>query len=68
MTMTPRLRKLALTAHVSASVGWLGAVVAFVGLAVAGLMSDDGQTVRAAYLTMERADRRAISGELSSAR
>jgi hypothetical protein len=53
MTMTPGLRKLALTAHVSASVGWLGAVVAFLALAAAGLTSQDAQTVRAAYLTME---------------
>jgi hypothetical protein len=53
MTMTPGLRKFALTAHVSASVGWLGAVVAFLALAVAGLASQDVQTVRAAYLTME---------------
>jgi hypothetical protein len=53
MTMAPRLRKLALTAHVSASVGWLGAVAGFLGLAVAGLTSEDTQTVRAAYLTME---------------
>jgi hypothetical protein len=51
--MAPRLRKFALTAHISASVGWLGAVVAFVALAVAGLTSQDAQTVRAAYLTME---------------
>lgn len=53
MTMTPGLRKFALTAHVGASAGWLGAVVAFLVLAVAGLSSDDAQTVRAAYLTME---------------
>jgi hypothetical protein len=51
--MPPGVRKVALTAHVTASVGWLGAVVAFVALAVAGLASDNGQTVRAAYLTME---------------
>jgi hypothetical protein len=53
MTMPPGLRKFVLTAHVSASVGWLGAVVAFLALAVAGLTSQDAQTVRAAYLTME---------------
>ena len=53
MTVKPGLRNLALTAHVSASVGWLGAVVAFLMLAVAGLTSEDAQTVRAAYLTME---------------
>jgi len=55
MTMGPRLRKAALTAHVAASVGWLGAVVVFVGLAVVGLTSGDAQTVRGAYLVMEPA-------------
>jgi uncharacterized membrane protein len=55
MTMTPRLRKLALTAHVTSSVGWLGAVAAFLALAVVGLTSQDAQTVRAAYLVMEPA-------------
>jgi hypothetical protein len=53
MIMPPRLRKFALTAHVTASVGWLGAVAGFLALAVAGLISQDGQTVRAAYLAME---------------
>ncbi len=51
--MTPRLRKFALTAHVSSSVGWLGAVAGFLALAVAGLTSQDPQRVRAAYLAME---------------
>ena len=53
MIMRPGLRKFALTAHVTSSVGWLGAVAAFLVLAVAGLTSQDAQTVRAAYLTME---------------
>jgi hypothetical protein len=53
MSMTPGLRKLALTAHVGASVGWLGAIIAFLALAVAGLTSEDTETVRAAYLVME---------------
>jgi DMSO/TMAO reductase YedYZ heme-binding membrane subunit len=53
MIMTPRLRKFALAAHVTSSVGWLGAVAAFLGLAVVGLASQDAQTVRAAYLVME---------------
>jgi hypothetical protein len=53
MTMSPRLRKVALTAHVTFSVGWLGAVAGSLALAVAGLTSQDAQTVRAAYLTME---------------
>ena len=55
MTMRPRLRKLALTAHVASSVGWLGAVVVFLALAVVGLTSGDARTVRAAYLVMEPA-------------
>ena len=53
MIMTPSLRKLALTAHVTSSVGWLGAVAAFLALAIAGLTSRDPQMVRAAYLAME---------------
>ena len=53
MALTPRLRKLALTAHVTSSVGWLGAVVTFLALSVASLTSQDPQTVRGAYLVME---------------
>lgn len=53
MILPPRLRKLALTAHVTSSVGWLGAVGAFLALAIAGLTSTDPQLVRAAYLTMD---------------
>ncbi|MDQ0944002.1 hypothetical protein [Streptomyces sp. V1I1] len=49
----PRLRKLTLTLHVTASVGWLGAVAAFLALAVAGLTSSAPQTVRGAYLAMD---------------
>lgn len=41
--MTPRLRKFALTAHVTFSVGWLGAVAGFIALAVAGLINQDAQ-------------------------
>lgn len=51
--MTPQLRKLVLTAHVTSSVGWLGAVAGFLALALAGLTSEDNQMVRAAYLAME---------------
>lgn len=51
MNLSPGVRKLALTAHVSASVGWLGAVAGF--LALAGLTSPDGLKARAAYLSMD---------------
>ncbi len=53
MTMAPSLRKLALTAHVVSSVGWLGAVVVFLALSITAITSDDAGTVRAAYLAME---------------
>jgi hypothetical protein len=52
MSMSSRLRKIALTAHITSSVGWIGAVVAFLALAVAGVTSHDAQLVRAAYLAM----------------
>lgn len=42
-----------LTAHVTSSVGWLGALGGFFVLAVAGLASEDPQTVRAAYPAMD---------------
>ncbi|MFZ5479501.1 MAG: hypothetical protein ACOZNI_22240 [Myxococcota bacterium] len=52
--MPPRLRKLVLTAHVAASVGWLGAVLAYLALAVTGVASEDALLARAAYVSMER--------------
>jgi hypothetical protein len=51
--MGPRLRKAALTAHVACSVGLLGAIAAFLALALAGLSGLDGPLIPAAYLAME---------------
>ena len=53
MTMSPGVRKLALTAHVTASVGWLGAVAAFLALAIVGVTSGEVQMVRAVDLVAE---------------
>jgi hypothetical protein len=53
MTMAPNLRKLMLTAHVTSSVGWLGAVTSFLALAIVGVTTQDAQIMRAAYLGME---------------
>jgi len=53
--MTPRLRRLSLTAHVSCSVGWLGAIAVFLALAVIGLACPQAQTARGVYLVMEPA-------------
>src|ERR687887_134909 len=51
--LTPSLRKLALTAHVTSSVGWLGSVAGFLVLAITGVTSQDSEVVRAAYVAME---------------
>jgi len=53
MTMPSGMRKVALTAHIISSIGWFGAVAAFLALAIAGMTSQNPQLVRAAYLAME---------------
>jgi hypothetical protein len=50
--MTGALRRFVFTTHVTSSVGWAGAVVAFLALAVIGLTSPHEPTVRGAYLVM----------------
>ena len=50
--MTPALRRFTFTTHVTSSVGWVGAVLAFLALAVIGFTSDDEVKVRGAYLLM----------------
>ena len=51
--MTPRLRKFALSVHLTFSVGWIGAVLAYLALGVGAVTSQDVQTVRAAWIAME---------------
>src|SRR5258708_7561866 len=53
MTLKPRLRRIMLTAHVTVAVGWLGAVAAFLALAIAGLTSQDARLVQSVYLSMD---------------
>ena len=55
MIMRAGVRKLMLTAHVTSSVGWLGAVLTFLALAVIGVTSEDAPTVRGVYLVMQPA-------------
>ncbi|MBI2185822.1 MAG: DUF2269 domain-containing protein [Acidobacteria bacterium] len=55
MIMTPGVRRFALTTHVTASVGWLGAVVVFLAHAAIGLTNQNPQIVRGVYLVMEPA-------------
>ena len=50
--LSPGPRKLVLTSHVVASVGWLGAVGVFLALSLSALTSNELETVRSAYLVM----------------
>ena len=58
--MSPQVRRALLTLHVATSVGWLGAIVAYIALNVPALGSTDEQTARAAYLMMEPVFRYAV--------
>jgi hypothetical protein len=53
MALPAPWRKAGLVAHVAASVGWLGAVVASVVLGIVGITSADAAVVRAVYLMLE---------------
>jgi hypothetical protein len=51
--MSPALRKVALIAHVVTSVGWLGALAAYLAVDVVATTGRDAELVRAAYRIME---------------
>jgi len=51
--MPPGPRKLVLAVHLTASVGWIGAVVAYLVLGLAAATSPDPATVRATWIGME---------------
>lgn len=51
--LEPRVRKFALTLHVIVSVGWLGATLAFLALAINGITSADMVRVRGGALAMQ---------------
>lgn len=53
MQLTPDWRKFALAAHITSSVGWFGAVVAFLGLAMVGVQTASDQMVQSVYIAME---------------
>lgn len=53
MSMTPRMRKLVLSIHLTVSVGWIGAVAAYLALDVATIATDDPLILRAGYLGMD---------------
>ena len=53
MNMKPGLRKFALATHITLSVGWIGAVMAYLVLVVAAMTRPDAQTLRAAWIALE---------------
>jgi hypothetical protein len=60
MTMSPGLRKFALAAHLTLSVGWIGALAGYMALDIAVATNQDAQTLRAAYLAMDTIARAVI--------
>lgn len=52
MQLTAGARKAALVTHVVTSVGWLGAVAAFLALAVVAVRTDDAAVARSLYVAM----------------
>jgi hypothetical protein len=58
--MTPGVRKLALSAHLTFSIGWIGAVAAYVIFDVTVATSQDAELLRAAWIAMGTITSRAI--------
>jgi len=52
MIMPSALRKFALAAHLTSSVGWIGGVIAYLALDVTVATSEDPQTLRAVWTAM----------------
>ena len=53
MVMPPHLRKFALSFHLTVSVGWIGAVLAYLALGLTAASTEDAQTLRAAWVGMD---------------
>ena len=51
--MKPPLRKLVLTAHVTSSVGWLGAVLGYIALAATAISHGEADRIQGAFVSME---------------
>lgn len=58
--MRPRLRKFALAAHLTVSIGWIGALAAYLALDLTVASSGKAQTLRAAYVAMDVVARHVI--------
>lgn len=53
MNMSPPMRKTVLVTHVATSVGWLGALLAYLALDITTAKSSNIETVRGAYVAMD---------------
>ena len=53
MTLPPVYRKLALTIHLVVSVGWIGAVIAYLVLGITAVRTTDADAVRGAWMAMD---------------
>ena len=51
--MSPSVRKLALATHLAFSLGWVGAVVAYLALGLSAVNTEDPESIRAAWVGME---------------
>ncbi|MGH2740567.1 MAG: DUF2269 domain-containing protein [Actinomycetota bacterium] len=60
MTMSPGRRKFTLAAHLTVSVGWIGAVAAYIAFDVVAATGEDVEALRTSYLAMERIARSAL--------
>lgn len=60
MTMAPGLRNLTLAVHLTVSVGWIGAVAAYIALDISAATGQDAEMLRTAYLSMDRIARYVI--------
>lgn len=58
--MAPALRKLTLAVHLTVSIGWMGAVAAYIALDITATTGEEAETLRAAYLAMDRITRSVI--------
>lgn len=54
MRLRPGLRKLLLAAHLTVSVGWVGAAAAYIAMDVAAATGRDAAVLRMAFIAMER--------------
>lgn len=54
MIMSPGLRKFVLALHLATSVGWVGAIAAYLPFDLVAATSQDAQTLRAAWIAMRQ--------------